>query len=102
MPFSGFWHQRWQSGTVDFLVRRHREDRRLPGRDPGALFHVRRKHEALAQDIMKRPEDLVAGNFWKILQVHEVLMERRRINGEDIAGIIELMPDGPVTQEDAA
>jgi hypothetical protein len=47
---------------------------------------------------MKRSEDLVAANFWKILQVHEVLMERRRISGEDIVGIIELMPDGPVTQ----
>jgi len=58
--------------------------------------------EALAQDIMKRSEDLVAANFWKILQVHEVLMERRRISGEDIVGIIELMPDGPVTQEGAA
>ena len=57
--------------------------------------------EALAQDIMKRSEDLVAANFWKILQVHEVLMERRRIDGEDIAGIIELMRGGPVTQEDA-
>ena len=27
--------------------------------------------EALGQDIMKRSEDLVAANFWKILQVHE-------------------------------
>ena len=45
--------------------------------------------EALVQDIMKRSEDLVAANFWKILQVHELLMERRRIDGEDIAGIIE-------------
>src|SRR6516164_5648300 len=44
MPFSGLWHQRWQSGTVDFLVWRHREDRQMPGRDPGALFHARRKH----------------------------------------------------------
>jgi ATP-dependent Zn protease len=58
--------------------------------------------EALGQDIMKRSEDLVAANFWKILQVKELLMERRRIDGEDITGIIELMPDGPVTQEDAA
>jgi hypothetical protein len=31
-------------------------------------------------------------------EVHEVLMERRRISGQDIVGIIELMPDGPVTQ----
>jgi hypothetical protein len=54
--------------------------------------------EALAKDIMKRSEDLMVANFWKILQVHEVLMERRRISGEDIVGIIELMPDGPVTQ----
>jgi hypothetical protein len=54
--------------------------------------------EALAQDIVKRSEDLVAANFWKILQVHELLMERRRIDGKDIAGIIELMPDAPVTQ----
>ena len=58
--------------------------------------------EALAQDIMKRSEDLVAANFWKILRVHELLMERRRIKGEDIVGVIELMPDGPVTHEDAA
>jgi hypothetical protein len=29
-------------------------------------------------------------------------MERRRISGEDIVGIIELMPDEPVTREDAA
>jgi hypothetical protein len=29
-------------------------------------------------------------------------MERRRIDGEDIAGIIELMPDAPVTRDDAA
>ena len=54
--------------------------------------------EALGQDIMKRSEDLVAANFWKILQVHELLMERRRIRGEDIVGNIELMPDGPGTQ----
>jgi len=54
--------------------------------------------EALVQDIMKRSKDLVAANFWKLLQVHEVLMERRRISREDIGGIIELMPDGPVTQ----
>jgi hypothetical protein len=50
---------------------------------------------------MKRSEDLVAANFWKILQVHELLMERRRIDGGDVAGIIELMPDAPVTREDA-
>ena len=58
--------------------------------------------EALVQDIMKRSEDLVAANFWKILRVQELLMERRRIDGEDIVGIIELMPDGSVTPEDAA
>jgi hypothetical protein len=58
--------------------------------------------EALGQDIMKRSEDLVAANFWKILRVQELLMERRRIDGENIVGIIELMPDGPVTPEDAA
>jgi hypothetical protein len=58
--------------------------------------------DALALDIMKRSEDLMAANFWKILQVHELLMERRRIDGEDIVGIIELMPDEPVTREDAA
>ena len=38
----------------------------------------------------------------KILRVQELLMERRRIDGEDIVGIIELMPDGSVTPEDAA
>ena len=54
--------------------------------------------EALVQDIMKRSEDLVTTNFWKILRVHEVLMERRRISGEDIVGVIELTPDGPVAQ----
>jgi hypothetical protein len=58
--------------------------------------------EASAQDIMKRTEDLVAANLWKILQVQELLMERRRIDGEDIVGIIELMPNGPVIQEDAS
>jgi hypothetical protein len=31
--------------------------------------------EALGQDIMKRSEDLVAANFWEILQVQELLME---------------------------
>jgi hypothetical protein len=36
------------------------------------------------------------------LQVQQLLMERRRIDGEDIVGIIELMPNGPVIQEDAA
>lgn len=58
--------------------------------------------EALTQDIMKRTENLVAGNFWRILQVQELLMERRRIDGEDIVSIMELMPSGPVIQEDAA
>jgi hypothetical protein len=58
--------------------------------------------EALAQAIVKRTEDLVTSNFWKILQVHKLLMERRRISGDDIVGVIELMSDGRVTQEDAA
>jgi hypothetical protein len=50
--------------------------------------------EALGQDIMKRSEDLVAANFWKILQVQKLLMGRRRMDGQDIVGIIELMPEG--------
>jgi hypothetical protein len=62
------------------------------------LYSMSDEMEALAQGIMKRSEDLVAANFWKILQVHELLMERRRISEEDIVGIIELMPDRPVTQ----
>jgi hypothetical protein len=50
--------------------------------------------EALGQDIMKRSEDLVPANFWKILQVQKLLMGRRRMDGQDIVGIIELMPEG--------
>src|SRR5215469_16012748 len=99
MPFSGLWHQRWQSGTVDFLVRRYREDRRMPGCYPGALFHVRRKQGGISTGYHETIRGS-GGCQWKILQVHELLMERRRISGEDIVGIIELMPDEPVTRED--
>ena len=74
----------------------------MPGRDPEALFHVRRKQGGIGTGYHETVGNLVAANFSKILQVHELLMERRRIDGKDIVGIIELMPNGPVIQEDAA